>query len=135
MTYVVVYTDKGQQIWQSKAFTAMIDRLHCPGNTSGAEFARGIRQAVYEAECIEQNVPPHEVREIPGWNVASYTKKHMSNLNYRGRTVELFRQGDKKDEGRARSRIMNAARRLNIKVETYTDGSRMIGTVKKEQTP
>jgi hypothetical protein len=128
---IVVYTEKGEQVWQAPVFTAMIERLHCPGNTSGAKLARGIRQAVLEAEAIHGGRDPNEVRDIPGWNVASYTKKHMDNLNCRGRTVEIFRVDDSKDEERARSRIRNAARRLGVEVETRVETGRVIGTVKR----
>jgi hypothetical protein len=135
MPTVVVYTDKGEQVWQSVALALAIDRLHCPGNTTGATFAAALRQAVRDAEALEQGRVPeeHETETLSGWNVAAYTKRHMENLTYKGRTVELFRRGDDRDQNRARSRILNAARRLNMQVETRTADGRIIGTVKEQK--
>jgi hypothetical protein len=67
-----------------------------------------------------------------GWNVAGYTKRHMANLSETGKTAEPYRQGDERDKSRARSRITNATRRLNIQVETHTEHGRIVGTVREE---
>ena len=141
MATVVIYTEKGEQVWQSTILGGTIERLHCPGNTIGAEIARGIRQAVHEAESIEsgRRVDRHHVRPVPGWNTASYTKKHIENLTYRGETIEYFSRSDPRAEGRARSRIMNAARKIKIKVSTKVEwehlyGPRIVGTVVEDDS-
>jgi hypothetical protein len=135
MPYVVVYTDKGEQVWQSPATAYSLRSASCPHNTIGSSLVAGLRRAVEDAEALEDGRDPERPSERamrmsePGWNLAAYTKRHMANLTKTGRTTEVFRQGDQKDEQRARSRIQNAARRLDLKVQTRVEGGIVIGTV------
>ena len=54
MSYVVVYTDKGEQVWQTQVTALSLRRLECPGNSIGAAFAAMLRGAVTEAEKKEE---------------------------------------------------------------------------------
>lgn len=134
MPIVVVYTEKGEQVWQSSALALAISRLRCP-DPSGATFAAALCRAVRDAEALEQGkVPePHELEDLMGWNMAAYTKRHMINLRETGKTTESFRKGDRRDLNRARSRITNAARHLGLKVETMSINGRVIATVKEPE--
>ena len=148
MPTVIVVTDTGEQVWQSPALGFTIDRLHCPGNNSGATLADGIRRAVLTAEAMEEGRDPEQViREATARrkrsNLASYTITHMHNLSKSGKTIERFRteprsyDESRRAENRARSRIMNAANRLGIKVSTRAEwgehGPQVVGTIREEQ--
>jgi hypothetical protein len=144
MPIIVIYTDKGEQVWQAPVMGINIARLYCPGNSIGAALARGVVEAVAKAEAMEARseiltgqVEVDAMNAAKG-NVAKYTLAHMARLSASGRTTERFSPGDEKGEGRARSRIMNAAKRLGVKVSTRVEwvgpGPRIVGTVRKEQS-
>lgn len=63
MAYVVVYTEKGQQVWQMNVPSFAIRNLGCPGNTIGSSLAAGIRRAVEDAEVIEAGGDPERASE------------------------------------------------------------------------
>jgi hypothetical protein len=72
--------------------------------------------------------------------IAHYTQRHMDNLRDKGHTVEhisLYAGNSRRAEDRARSRIINAANRLGIKVSTRIEwgehGLQAVGTVREEQ--
>jgi hypothetical protein len=58
MAIVVVYTDNGQQVWQSPADPYMLMHAHCPGNTNGAALIEGLRRAILEAEPEDEGDGP-----------------------------------------------------------------------------
>jgi len=64
MPIVVVYTDKGEQVWQSPAGPALTLRnVKCPGNTIGSALVSGLRRAVEDAEAIEAGRNPERPSE------------------------------------------------------------------------
>ena len=146
---VVVYTDNGQQVWQSPAMSLTLRSAKCPSNTSGSSLISGLRRAVEDAEAIEEGRDPErpseravrlaaEERERREGRLAEYTKRHMKNLRDHGETKEPFTLGDLKSEQRARSRITNAASRIGVKVHTNVrwgeHGPVIVGRIRKEGT-
>lgn len=63
MAYVVVYTDKGEQVWSSQLIAATVRRLECPGNVIGSSVASGLRRAAQDAEALEQGRDPERSSE------------------------------------------------------------------------
>lgn len=63
MPLVVVYTDKGQQVWQSLATAYSLRRAECPGNSIGSSLVAGLRRAVEDAEAIEEGRDPERPSE------------------------------------------------------------------------
>lgn len=63
MPTVVVYTDKGQQVWQMDVESWQIDGLQCPTNLRGSSLAGGIRRAVQDAEVIQAGGDPERPSE------------------------------------------------------------------------
>ena len=63
MAYVVVYTNEGEQVWQSLATAYSIRRAECPGNNIGSGLIAGLRRAVEDAEKIEQGIDPERPSE------------------------------------------------------------------------
>lgn len=63
MAYVVVYTDKGQQVWLSPLIALTVRRLECPGNTIGSSIAAGLRRAAEDAEMMERGQDPERLSE------------------------------------------------------------------------
>lgn len=144
MPTVVVYTDKGEQVWQMPADAYSLRNANCFMNTNGSSIISGLRRAVEDAEAIEQGCDPERPSEkamrkalLPKdyGNLASYTKKHMENLAEHGATTEWF-NGTIGGKNRARSRIINAANRLGLKVRTEAlirEGQPVIIATVKEQ--
>lgn len=63
MPIVVVYTDKGEQVWQSPALGFTLRPAKCPGNSIGSALVSGLRRAVEDAEAIEQGRNPERPSE------------------------------------------------------------------------
>jgi hypothetical protein len=64
MATVVVYSDKGEQVWSYTGVASwMIAGLQCPTNMRGSGLAAGIRRAVEDAEKIERGEDPERPSE------------------------------------------------------------------------
>ncbi len=63
MPIVVVYTDKGEQVWQSPAIGFTLRPAKCPGNTIGSALVSGLRRAIEDAEAIEAGDDPERPSE------------------------------------------------------------------------
>jgi hypothetical protein len=63
MPTVVVYTDKGEQVWQSPATAYSLRSATCPTNQTGSSLISGLRRAVEDAEKIEDGHNPERDSE------------------------------------------------------------------------
>lgn len=64
MAIIVVYTDKGQQVWQTTGVHRdSLSAATCPTNAKGSAIIAGLRRAVEDAEKIERDEDPERPSE------------------------------------------------------------------------
>lgn len=63
MAYVVVYTEKGEQVWHMQATAHALATARCDTNIVGRNLISGLRRAFEDAEALEQGLDPERPSE------------------------------------------------------------------------